>query len=604
MAAKRSVARATGAAWPVAIINERGTISAIFHPAAEGLPRDTAVIFCSPIGWEAVASHRAQRHLAEQLAAVGFPVLRFDYPGTGDSDGADGDPDRLAAWLSGVDAAIRKMRELAKRSRIALIGFHLGATLAVLGARAIGGVDTLVLWSPYIKGRVFIREARAYRALNGGDSGFARAEDQGGLEAAGFLFSASTLSELTALDLLADKTKAANHVLFLEREEKPVAQTLASQFESSGTVTERVGSPGYLDMMQEPRKSVLPQATLAIIIEYLDRIHPVVVAAAANPGPQSACIRVSNDGQPVVEEAVTFGQSGQFFGVLSEPAESAPKSSELPIVLFLTTASHHRIGPNRMYVPMARALAHLGFTSLRFDLTGVGDTPSTPDAVEGHSYSAAFVNDVRAAMDHLQHITGVNQFVTVGLCSGAYLGFHTSLADKRVVGTVLINSQTFNWREGDSLEINRRVTFMSTRFYRRAALDPKVWQRALRGDVNLRGIGNAMLERWKKRAEVEAQRILRRFGRKAESGRVDIGDAFGTLVKRGTDVLLVYSGHDEGLDYLTSEVGSRLGRLKKRDNFRVEVIDGPDHTFTQLWAQDRLVTILIEHLASRFLKPR
>jgi pimeloyl-ACP methyl ester carboxylesterase len=255
-----------------------------------------------------------------------------------------------------------------------------------------------------------------------------------------------------------------------------------------------------------------------------------------------------------------------------------------------------------MWVPMARALAHLGFTSLRFDLTGTGDTPTVPGIVEGHSYASSFVRDVQAAMDHLQRVLGVRRFVTVGLCSGAYLGFHASLADPRVVGAVLINPQTFNWREGDSLEINRKVTFMSTRFYKRAALDPKVWKRALKGQVNLRGIGKAMVDRWQKRAEVEVQRALRRLGKKDASGRVDVGDGFTSLLSRGADILMVYSGSDEGLDYLTSEVGTRLGRLKKRDRFTLEVIDGPDHTFTQLWAQDRLTSVVLQHIAGRFRK--
>jgi len=40
--------------------------------------------------------------------------------------------------------------------------------------------------------------------------------------------------------------------------------------------------------------------------------------------------------------------------------------------------------------------------------------------------------------------------------------------------------------------------------------------------------------------------------------------------------------------------------LRALDNFRVDVIDGPDHTFTQLWAQTRLTEFITDHLVRRF----
>ena len=45
---------------------------------------DTGVVLCAPQGHEMMWSHRAWRHLADDLCAAGLPVLRFDYPCTGD----------------------------------------------------------------------------------------------------------------------------------------------------------------------------------------------------------------------------------------------------------------------------------------------------------------------------------------------------------------------------------------------------------------------------------------------------------------------------------------------------------------------------------------
>ena len=43
------------------------------------------IVLCNPFGYEAVCAHRTLRYAATVLGANGYPTLRFDYPGTGDS---------------------------------------------------------------------------------------------------------------------------------------------------------------------------------------------------------------------------------------------------------------------------------------------------------------------------------------------------------------------------------------------------------------------------------------------------------------------------------------------------------------------------------------
>src|SRR5678815_2196063 len=91
--------------------------------------RAMGVIMCPPLGHEMLCTHRAYRHLAQRLAESGFPVLRFDYHGTGDSPGSDLDEDRVGAWIATIDDAIALMRESGAAS-IALFGMRAGGTLA------------------------------------------------------------------------------------------------------------------------------------------------------------------------------------------------------------------------------------------------------------------------------------------------------------------------------------------------------------------------------------------------------------------------------------------------------------------------------------------
>ena len=60
------------------------------HPA-EG---DIGVVMCSAQGFEELCGRKDWRLLADRIAALGLPVLRFDYAGTGDAPGSDADPAR------------------------------------------------------------------------------------------------------------------------------------------------------------------------------------------------------------------------------------------------------------------------------------------------------------------------------------------------------------------------------------------------------------------------------------------------------------------------------------------------------------------------------
>jgi hypothetical protein len=70
------------------------------------------------------------------------------------------------------------------------------------------------------------------------------------------------------------------------------------------------------------------------------------------------------------EEAVLIG--GSLVGILSRPPAGVDPA--MPGVLLLNAGRIHRVGPNRLYVAIARRLAAMGFAVCRFDLSGIGDS--------------------------------------------------------------------------------------------------------------------------------------------------------------------------------------------------------------------------------------
>ncbi|MEM7392199.1 MAG: alpha/beta hydrolase, partial [Verrucomicrobiota bacterium] len=97
-----------------------------YHQPETTAERDCAIVLCYPVAPEYARTHRAVRHLAIRLSKAGFPVLRFDYSGNGDS-GGESDKVELGHWLNDLSTAIDEVRRQSGRRRICIIGLRLGA---------------------------------------------------------------------------------------------------------------------------------------------------------------------------------------------------------------------------------------------------------------------------------------------------------------------------------------------------------------------------------------------------------------------------------------------------------------------------------------------
>jgi hypothetical protein len=131
------------------------------HHPARGHARAN-LLMCPPLLHEHVRSYRFFSQLADRFADAGIACLRFDYFGTGDSDGDD---DALTPQSARADIG-EAAAELRRRDPVAplvLLGIRASALLA---ARAAGDVDAAALWcwQPEYDGRAYVeRLAARYR---------------------------------------------------------------------------------------------------------------------------------------------------------------------------------------------------------------------------------------------------------------------------------------------------------------------------------------------------------------------------------------------------------------------------------------------------------
>jgi pimeloyl-ACP methyl ester carboxylesterase len=264
------------------------------------------------------------------------------------------------------------------------------------------------------------------------------------------------------------------------------------------------------------------------------------------------------------EEAVVFGEGGRLSGVISAPpaGQGIPGA---PAVVIVHAGRIHRVGPNRIYVSLARRLAALGFTVLRFDLAGIGESDVRRDSVPFH---VAEIEDVVEAMDFLAAARGASRFTLMGICSGAALSAICALRDPRVASAVVINAQGYPLTRKQRLQARSRKL---VRYWWKVALrHPASIERVLRS----RSTGPELLA-----AEIAPE----------EAGGRTPGDLLVELRERGVHVLVVYGESDPGLDYLHVLARDELRASIAQGAVSLEVVPGADHTFTLLASQRRLV---------------
>ena len=83
--------------------------------------------------------------LARQLAALGYPVLRFDFSGNGESEGTF-ESRTYTLYVEDLEAAVWQLQRFVPR--VVVIGFSMGGAVATLHAAKHGGAAGLVLLAP------------------------------------------------------------------------------------------------------------------------------------------------------------------------------------------------------------------------------------------------------------------------------------------------------------------------------------------------------------------------------------------------------------------------------------------------------------------------
>ena len=294
------------------------------------------------------------------------------------------------------------------------------------------------------------------------------------------------------------------------------------------------------------------------------------------------------------EEAVTFGATNSLVGVLADPVEVRSAAARIGVIL-LNAGILHRVGPGRIYVKIARDLRSLGFTSLRFDFSGIGDSKPRQDNLP---FDKSSIDETQSAMDFLQTKLGIRRFVLMGGCSGARVSFAAAASDPRVAGCILINFQVTSGDERDPDP--KSNTRNDEHYYLKFALhNSQSWRKLFTGRADYHKLFSAMASGLRRRLTPRKSVIQ-------PPQWIAFRVALKKLVECSIKPIFVCAEGDPASDELQEAGGRDLADLCARSKMEVVVIPRSDHTFSSLADQDHLIKVIREKVSevARFAPSR
>jgi hypothetical protein len=280
----------------------------------------------------------------------------------------------------------------------------------------------------------------------------------------------------------------------------------------------------------------------------------------------------------------------------------------LPMVVILNAGSAHHVGPGRLHVELARHLAGQGFSSLRLDIRGLGESVCSTLDDENNPYPATVFRDVEVTLQELRARFGMKRCVLLGLCSGAYAAFQSAahLADSSLVESILINPLTFYWRDGMSLDapdIERQIKEHSA--IARANNLFKLWK-FFRGKTEI-GYGDAarllvrrMRHRLKQSAaqsvDIEECRPITAAGHPDEE---NLPADLTRIVAARRRLAMFLAENDPGFAIMSYHARSQAKTMRRNSRLHISTIPRGDHTFSRRVPREQLLREVADYLCER-----
>lgn len=229
----------------------RRILGILYHPDPLHT-RKTGIVYCHPFAEEQNMAHPVAVKACRAFSRAGYPVLRFDMSGCGDSEGSLDEMD-ISSWLEDIHSAVEGIKRESGVQEAGLFGLRLGAGLALLhAARNDAAIPFLILWEPVLDFSLyisqFLRRAVASRIVANSANGTnvqtleQQLIEQGRVDVIGYPVSKGLFDSFCAIskDPMNYKPRCHSLVLSISQMDKPSAKIIEYQELHKSAQTEAV----------------------------------------------------------------------------------------------------------------------------------------------------------------------------------------------------------------------------------------------------------------------------------------------------------------------------------------------------------------------------
>lgn len=296
-------------------------------------------------------------------------------------------------------------------------------------------------------------------------------------------------------------------------------------------------------------------------------------------------------------------------GILDRPVGAIKRHG----IIICNPGIKSRVGPHRLYVGMAARFSDLGFTVLRFDPEGLGDSEGT--ITEGLSADVMasiqhgrLIESTLAAMNWVEGECKTSEFIIAGLCGGAITGLLTAKGDRRVQSLlglgIPVVSASANF---DPLKFMTNGQLGSIReAYFRKVFSITPWIRFLTLQTDYIALMRSLLRPIRKKlgpceSKNENNGVPVPLAEESNLNRL-FAPAFFEMVSSGRPILLIFSSADrlywEWEEKFARCNASRIAAYS--DLLEIHVTKDANHIFSSRESQEEMLNVACNWLKKRF----
>ena len=274
-------------------------------------------------------------------------------------------------------------------------------------------------------------------------------------------------------------------------------------------------------------------------------------------------------------------------GILHSPTG---KTKDIGI-LFLHAGVQGRHGNTNQYVLYAREFCNMGFSCLRYDPYGLGDSEGLIEPMEmrdfyGSIQSGRYVEDAIDAIDYFKKL-GFKKIILFGLCGGAITAHLAAALTKNVVGAILLSVPVLldSSKYSHNYIIPKQIAIDSLKVYLRKIFGIKYWIRFMTFKTEYRSIINYI-----KSIVVGIKPKKKNDDKKNDqSGNLLLNKSFFEAYKNNKEkirTLFLFGTNDNFWFHFKSEFYEQ-GLLDERD--KLLLVEKANHMFTLMEWQKQVI---------------